>query len=130
MRILLGDEQPKVRFALRVLLERQPGLVVVGEASNAGDLLDRAKMVKPDVVLLGWGLQGMMACALAADLLVTLRQICPHVVVIALSGRPEVRHVALSAGADAFVSKIDPPEQLLAAINGYRPVQIALVEKG
>jgi len=37
MRILLADNQSKVRFALRALLEQQPGLTVVGEAAEAGD---------------------------------------------------------------------------------------------
>ena len=36
---------------------------------------------------------------------------------IVLSGRPEARQMALAAGADEFVSKIDPPEKLLAAIH-------------
>ena len=116
MRILLGDERPKVRFALRVLLERQPGLEVAGEASDAGGLLAQAEKVNPDLVLLGWELPGLVA----VGSLTALRRICPNVSVIALSGRPEARRVALSAGADAFVSKADPPEQLLAAIDEYR----------
>jgi CheY-like chemotaxis protein len=119
MRILLGDGQPKVRFALRVLLEQQPGLEVAGEASDADDLLAQAAMVNPDLVLLGWELPGLVD----VGSLTALRRICPDVSVIALSGRPEARQVALLAGADAFVSKFDPPEQLLAAIDAYRHVQ-------
>ena len=44
MRILLADGQPRVRFAMRVLLERQPGVEVVGEAVDAEDLLAQAEM--------------------------------------------------------------------------------------
>ena len=116
MRILLVDSQPRVRFALRVLLERQPGLEVAGEASDADGLLTEAGQVQPDLVLLGWELPGLAA----NTTLSSLRQICPHASVIALSGRPEAREVALSAGADSFVSKADPPDSLLAAIDGYR----------
>jgi len=116
MRILLGDDQLRVRFALRVLLERQPGLEVVGEASDAENLLAQAELVDPDLVLLGWELPGLAT----AGSLSALRRICPRVSVIALSGRPEARQVALSAGADAFVSKADPPERLLAAIDEHR----------
>jgi len=112
MRILLADDQSKVRFALRVLLERQPGTDVVGEATSAEDLLAQTQTTDPDLVLLGWELPG----ARGADLLTNLRDACPSLVVIALSGRPEARREALSAGADAFVSKGDPPERLLAAI--------------
>ena len=113
MRILLADNRSKVRFALRVLLERQPGLAVVGEATNANDLLAQAKATHPDLVLLGWELPGLVGI----DLLSTLRKIRPELEVIALSSRPEARRAALTAGANAFVSKTDLPERLLAAID-------------
>jgi len=113
MRILLADDQPKVRFALRVLLERQLGLEVVGEAADAKGLLIQAGIACPDLVLLGWGLPGLEG----AELLRALLEICPDLFVIALSGRPEARQAALVAGVDAFVSKTDLPERLLAAIN-------------
>jgi DNA-binding NarL/FixJ family response regulator len=112
MRILLADSQPKVRFGLRVLLERQPGLKVIGEASNTEDLLAQIETGCADMVLLGWGLPGLAK----ADLLSALRRACPNLLVIALSGWPETRRAALAAGADAFVYKCDPPERLLAAI--------------
>lgn len=114
MRILLADAQTKVRFALRVLLERQPGFEVLGAAASAGELVALAVETGPDLVLLGWNLAG----AGAADLLRDLRVVCPGAQVIVLSGRPEVRELALAAGADAFVSKGNPPEHLLAAIAG------------
>jgi DNA-binding NarL/FixJ family response regulator len=113
MRILLADNQPRVRFALRVLLERQPGWQVVGEAVDADGLLDQAEVTRPDLVLLGWELPGL----LAAGSLPALRGVCSDLLVIALSGRPEARRASLDAGADAFVSKSDPPERLLAAIE-------------
>lgn len=114
MRILLADAQPKVRFAMRVLLERQPGLEVIGEAVDAEDLLAQVETTCPDLVLLGWELPGLEA----ADLVSALRQAGPNLSVIALSGRPEACRAALGAGADAFVSKGDPPERLLKAIDG------------
>jgi len=117
MHILIADDQPKVRFALRVLLSRQPGCEVVGEAVNAEDLLAQSEAACPDLVLLGWELPGLAAI----DPLTALRQVCPDLVVIALSGWPEARRAALTAGADAFVSKSNPPEQLLAAIDDCCP---------
>lgn len=113
MRLLLADNQAKVRFALRALLEQQPGLTVVGEAAEAGDVLPQVKAVHPDLVLLDWNLHGLAE----AGLLSALRQVYPNLIVIALSARPEVRQAALEAGADAFVSKTDPPERLLEAIR-------------
>jgi DNA-binding NarL/FixJ family response regulator len=112
MRILLADTQPKVRFALRVLLEQQLGLEVVGEAATCEGLLADAADLCPDLVLLDWALAGTSAAAL----LQALRSGCPEVVVIGLSGRPGVRRDVLAAGADDFVSKGEPPELLLAAI--------------
>jgi DNA-binding NarL/FixJ family response regulator len=113
MRILLADPQAKVRFALRVLLERQPGLEVVGEADSAEGLLAHIALSAADLVLLDWNLAG----AVPARLLLALRHDHPGLVVVALSSRPESRQAALSAGADAFVSKGNPPEHLLAAVG-------------
>jgi len=113
MRIVVADEQPKVRFALRVLLERQEGLKVVGETGNAQELLGLLEKRRPDMLLLGWELPGLAQ----NESLEVLRAARPGLFVIALSGIPEARQAALKAGADAFVSKADPPERLLAAID-------------
>jgi DNA-binding NarL/FixJ family response regulator len=117
MRILLADEQRKVRFALRVLLERHSGYQVIAEATDAQGLLAQAEVACPDVVLLSWELPGKSDM----DLLFNLKQVCPGLVVIALSGRLSAHQAALDAGADAFVSKGKPPEQLMAAINQCCP---------
>ena len=115
MRVLLADDQPKVRSALRLLLEQEPGMSVVGEAAEAEGLLAQVSAVHPDLVLLDWELPGLQV---ASPVLPTLRTLCPRLSVIALSGRPDARRAALAAGADAFVSKGDPPERLMAAVNG------------
>ena len=113
MQVLLADNQPQVRFGLRVLLEHQDGIKVVGEAANALDLLAQARTAHPDLILLDWKLPKMRP----ADLLPDLRQLCPDVTVIVLSGRPEAHKAALSAGADGFVGKYELPEKLLTAIT-------------
>jgi DNA-binding NarL/FixJ family response regulator len=113
MRILLADNQAKVRFALRVLLERQPGFEVVGETATSEELLAHTANLCPDLVLLDWALAGPSA----AELLPALRVRCPKLTVIALSGRPGMHREALAAGADDFVSKGKPPEHLMAAIK-------------
>jgi DNA-binding NarL/FixJ family response regulator len=111
MHILLADDQAEVRSALRLLLEQEPGIAVVGEAAEAGMLLTQEAACLPDLVFLDWELPGSQA----TKLLRVLRS-RSHLIVIALSGRPEARQAALDAGADAFVSKGDPPEQLLATL--------------
>jgi DNA-binding NarL/FixJ family response regulator len=114
MRVLLADDQAKVRSALRLLLVEHPHIEILGEAVDATGLLDWVKAACPDVVLLDWELPGLPA----ATLLSLLHDRCPDLRVIALSTRPEAGEAALRAGADAFVSKGDPPEMLLVAIQG------------
>ena len=122
MRVLLADDQSDVRFALRTLLEREPGVQVLGEAVGSEVLLGQMKVDCPDLVLLDWALPGMAG----DELLLILRAACPDVSVVVLGGQPEagVRRAVLDAGADAYVSKTDPPEQLLAAIKSVRPEEV------
>jgi DNA-binding NarL/FixJ family response regulator len=112
MRILLADDQPKVCSALRLILEQEPELIVVGEATDADALSIAMERLCPDLVLLDWELPG-----LTARLVCVLRRRFPAATIVALSGRPEAQQAALEAGADAFVSKGDPPEQLLQTLQ-------------
>jgi CheY-like chemotaxis protein len=112
VRILVADDQHEVRSALRFLLEQERGLYIVAEAVDAQELVARTTATSPDLVLLDWELPGLKDGTLAA-----LRRTHPGLRVVALSGRPEARRAALAAGADAFVSKANPPERLLAAIE-------------
>jgi DNA-binding NarL/FixJ family response regulator len=120
MRIILADDQPKVRLGLRLLLEQEEWASVVGEAVEAESLLALAEVAQPDLVLLDWSLQA----SAAVDLLPALRMHCSSLTVIVLSGQPGIEEYALEAGADAFVSKADPPEQLLAAICASAPAAL------
>ncbi len=113
MRALIAEHLSKVRFALRVTLERQAGLASVSEVGNADELLSQAENMHPDLLLLDWEL----ADRDAENIVARLRELCPHVFIIALSAKDQAREAALEAGADAFVSKADPPERLLAAIG-------------
>lgn len=113
MRILLADDQAKVRSALRLLLRLQPGMDVVGETDETEQLLVQVKEIHPDLILLDWELPGLTS----NGLLTAMRARYPRLKVIALSGRPEARRAALEAGADAFVSKGAPPERLLSALR-------------
>jgi DNA-binding NarL/FixJ family response regulator len=122
--ILLADDQPQVRSALRLLLEQQRDLHVLGEAVDAQGVLDWVRARRPDLVLLDWELPGLRRIGG----LPALRALCPDLHIVVLSGRPEARQKALDAGADAFVSKGDPPERLLAAVDCCRHSQQKLTE--
>jgi len=128
MHIFLADDQAKVRSALRLLLEQEPGLSVVGEATEAEDFLAQVQRTQPDLVLLDWELPDLRATdpstpltgsgtSSGQRLLSTLHSLGCHPKVIALSGHPEACEEALAAGADAFVSKGDPPERLLTTLR-------------
>jgi DNA-binding NarL/FixJ family response regulator len=113
LRVLLADDQLVVRSALRLVLEQEPGVDVVGEVAEAECLLAEVRLARPDLLLLDWELPGLPV----ADLLSCLRSLCPDAKVVALSGWPEARERALATGAHAFVSKGDPPERLIAIIR-------------
>ena len=113
MRLLLADDQAKVRSALRLVLGQQPGIQVLGEAADATALQRAIQATRPDLVLLDWELPGLDD----QEPVAVLRSLCPGLKLIALSSRPEARRAALEAGVDAFVSKGDPPERLLAALS-------------
>jgi DNA-binding NarL/FixJ family response regulator len=117
MRVLIADDQPQVCSALRLLLMQEPDIAIVGEAEDLEQALEQIAGQRPDLVLLDWELPGQNS----DSALVELRTVRPGLVVIALSGRPEARRAALAAGADAFVSKGDPPERLLAVVDEHRP---------
>ena len=113
MRILVADDQAKVRSAIRLLLEQDEDVKVLGEAVDATGLLDWVSVACPDLVLLDWELPGRDT----EELLRAIRRHCSRVRVVALSGRPEARREAISAGVDGFVSKGDPPERLLETLR-------------
>ncbi len=113
LNILIGDAGPMVRFGLRLLLEQQAGWSVTGEAADAQDLLDLIRSGCPDLVLLDSELPGMPV----QELINQIRQASPHLRVIFMSGKDELRQKALQAGADVFAYKADPPEKLLGLIH-------------
>jgi DNA-binding NarL/FixJ family response regulator len=114
MRILLADNQPRVRFALRALLAQRAGFEIVGEAVDAGELLAQAGTTHPDLIILDLDLEGLPA----HDILPSLRMLCPDLFVIALSSGHKNGSAILAA--DAIISKMDPPEHLMAAIEACR----------
>ena len=117
IRVLLAEQREPVRAALRLIITHTGGMQVVGEATQTADLWTAAQPLPPHVLLVDWG----MVAAEAETLLPALRGRWPGLRIVALSWRPEVGPVALGAGVDAFVSKIDPPERLLRALHVGAP---------
>ena len=115
MRIMLADDQVQVRSALKLLLEQEAGLAVVAEVAEAEDLQPAVEASSPDLLLLDWELPGRQA----GDVVRTLREQYPDLVIVPMSGRPEASSGSLAAGAHAFVSKGDPPERLLSTVLAF-----------
>ena len=115
IRILLVDDQALVRAGFRMILDAEPNVEVVGEASDGREAIDQVRTLRPDVVLMDIRmpeLDGLEATRriLAAD--ATAR-----VLVVTTFNLDEYVYEALRSGASGFVLKDDPPEQLIAAVR-------------
>jgi DNA-binding NarL/FixJ family response regulator len=112
MRILIADNDLRVRAALHVLLVEQDETVVVAECADLEGLVAQIQAFSPELVLLDWELPGRPA---AAFLLARSHAARPKLIV--LGTRLETRAAALAIGADDFVHKADPPDAFLAAVE-------------
>lgn len=115
LRIFIVEDQPAVRKGLRMLLEAQADLRVVGEASDCETALERATPLRPDVILMDLEMPHVDGFATAE----TLHLVCPQASIVLLSFRDDAptRARAQSAGAAAFVTKAMPPEVLLTTLR-------------
>ncbi len=112
MRVLLADDEPKVLAALRLILEQLKEVEQVEEVSDAASLTSRLKEAPPDLLLVDLELPGLHSGTQLTD----LRRYAPLKVIV-LSGRYQCPQTALISGADAFVSKCDPPDHLFATLR-------------
>ena len=106
--VLLAAPQPDVRAALRLLL-LDLNMEVVGAAADWPTILALAPECQPDMLLVDWELITLDS----GNTLTQLRAVCPATVVIVLISQLDARHqAALSAGADAFISKGEMPDRI------------------
>jgi DNA-binding NarL/FixJ family response regulator len=117
MRVLLVDDHVWLRSALRFLLEQEPNLQIVGEEGSLTTLLSSVQRLHPDLLLLDWEMTGLKSADARRQLLAAVRAAVPQVYIIALCGGETAHRQRLINGADAFVSKAEPPEHLLAAVQ-------------
>lgn len=109
----MADADETVRRALRALLTQGLGMRVAGEAATTEDLQRQVTEFQPDLVIVAWNLLAPEAAAALA----TMRTSSPGLRIVALALRPDTRAAALSAGADDFICKVDPPEQVLRVLQ-------------
>lgn len=113
-RILIVDDSPSFRRGMRALLEIQPDIQVVGEAPDGSKALEWIEELQPSLVLLDAQMPGMTGVEVAQQ----IKSRWPKTKVILMTMYPDYRSKAIEAGADAFMTKGIPPEQLLAIIRG------------
>jgi DNA-binding NarL/FixJ family response regulator len=116
MRILLADHRASLRSALRLLLEQEAQIEVVGEAGNVGALPHFVSRLRPDLLFLDWHLPGLESHSTRQHFLDAVRAIDPNLYIIALTNDDNAIS-CLSLGADAYVNKAEPPEQILAVLR-------------
>jgi DNA-binding NarL/FixJ family response regulator len=117
MRVLLADNRVWLRSALRLLLEHETNVEVVGEVANTEALPRVIGQLRPDVLFLDWQLPGIEVNSARQFLLGKIRSIQPHLYVIALTNDYNGNSHQPVFGADAHVSKAEPPERLLTVLR-------------
>ena len=115
IRVVLVDDDPLVRSALRLMLGGQPDLEVVGEAGDGREGVALIERLRPDVVLMD--IRMPQVDGLAATRTLHARSDPPHVIVLTTFDADDHVVEALAAGADGFLLKDTPPAQIIAAIR-------------
>jgi two-component system response regulator NreC len=115
IRILLADDHTVMRSGLRLLLERQPNLQVVGEAADGRQAVDMAAAEKPDVVVMDIAMPHLNGVEAARQ--IVLRN--PETAIAILSMHSDESYVirSLKAGARAYLLKDSAEADLIAAIH-------------
>ena len=112
LRILIADDQQRARRSLKALLATRFQLVGTCEAANGIEAVQSMEECKPNIVVMDARMPEMDG--IVATRIIKTRS--AHTPVIVLSMYLEYQGVALAAGADAFISKGDPPERLLEVL--------------
>lgn len=115
MKILIADDHGVVRQGLRVLIESEPDMEVLGEASDGREVVEMANKLSPDIILMDVAmphLNGVEACR-------AILEVNPEVKVIALSVHSDKKFVTemLRAGASGYVLKTCLFEEVLRAVR-------------
>ena len=103
-RILLVEDHPMTRMGLKMMIASEPGLEICGEAGSAGEALDAAIRLEPDLVLTDVSLPGRSGFELVQD----IHSRCPEIPVLILS---------MQIGARGYIMKSEHSDKVLEAIH-------------
>lgn len=116
LRIFIASADENLRLALLILLDQEPGMVVVGISDRWQGLLTQLEGSDPDALLLDWDIATQSTVKLLTD----LHHVNCRVRSIVLSSRLKERDKVLVAGASGFISKDEPPDTLIPILNNIR----------
>jgi DNA-binding NarL/FixJ family response regulator len=116
MRVFIASPDEKLRLALMMFVDKEPGMSVIGMADRLPGLLALLQGSEPDVLLLDCE----FSSRLRTDLLASLCTLKPRLRTIAFATRAKDGDTILKAGADYFIAKESPPDQLLPILNEIR----------
>jgi len=122
-RILIADDHPLTRDALAGLLTHN-GFDVVGQAASGEEAIDRARELRPDLVLLDLTMPGMDGLTA----LPKVREAAPDAEVVVLTASEDESNLlaAIRAGAAGYLLKSEPPERIVAFLRGVARGEAAL----
>jgi DNA-binding NarL/FixJ family response regulator len=116
IRVAIVDDEPLVRAGLRVLLDSEPDLEVVGEAEDGSGVLALVRDHRPDVILMDVRMPGIDGIR-ATEALLRRSEVAPKIVVLTTFEHDDHVYGALRAGASGFLLKRSLPEEIVAAIR-------------
>ncbi|HTH66374.1 MAG TPA: response regulator transcription factor [Gemmatimonadales bacterium] len=131
IRVVIADDHPLVRAGLRQVLSDEPAIEVVGEAADGDETVAVLRATEPDVVLLDITMPG----APFPGLLRLLRSAFPRieVLIVTMHGEDQFAVRALKEGAAGYLTKQQPPEEVISAIKqiagGGRYLTAAVAER-
>ena len=110
MRMLLATADPDLRLSLELLFDEQPGVQIVGIASEGEGLQALLRTTRSHLILADWNLPGLLLSAIIDE----ARQMQPSINTLIMVNSGEGLEPARDSGADAVVLKGTPPDHLLA----------------
>ena len=115
VRVLLADDHQLIRSGIRLMLEREPDLGVVGEASDGREAVALAKSLRPDVVIMDIGMPNLNGIEAAGQ----MTKENPELAIMILSMHPDETYVlrALKAGARGYLLKDSAEADLIKAVH-------------
>jgi DNA-binding NarL/FixJ family response regulator len=117
IRVLIADDEALVRGGLRMILEAQDDMEIVGEADDGRAALELARGARPDVVLMDIRMPGIDGLEATRRLLAAGAP-APRVLILTTFDLDAYVYEALRAGASGFILKSARPQELVAAVRG------------